>query len=49
MDWSIIKRMDHYEVLVDGEFYCSADTATEAALELELLMDEEAETNEQTV
>lgn len=49
MDWSIVKCGEHYEVLVDGKFYCSADTATEAALELELLMDEEAETNEQTV
>ena len=47
--WKIVKCDEHYEVIVDGKFYCSADTATEAALELEKLMDEETETNEQTV
>ena len=27
----------HYEIFVDGKFYCSADTQTEAAEEIEKL------------
>jgi hypothetical protein len=39
-----IKHVDgHYEVYVNGEFYCSADTMTEAAKELENRLAEERE------
>lgn len=31
-----IERVDeHYEVLINGRFYCSADTVMEAAKEIE--------------
>lgn len=33
--YSISKKDDHYEVYINGEFYCSADTIEEAANELE--------------
>jgi hypothetical protein len=32
-----VRKGSHYEVLVDGKFYCSADTLTEAAEEIERL------------
>ncbi len=39
-----IKNVDgHYEVYVNGEFYCSADTISEAALELENALTKERE------
>ena len=28
--WAIFPRMDHYELHINGEFYCSADTYEEA-------------------
>lgn len=31
----IIHVNDHYEVYIDGKFYCSADSVVEAANELE--------------
>lgn len=31
----IVHVQDHYEVYIDGEFYCSADTVVEAAKEIE--------------
>lgn len=33
--YSINKKDDHYEVYINGEFYCSADSMSEAANELE--------------
>ena len=33
--YKIIHVQDHYEVYINGEFYCSADTVTEAAKEIE--------------
>lgn len=37
VDSCVIKRAnEHFEVYVNGRFYCSADTYTEAARELEL-------------
>lgn len=38
----MVRVMDHYHVLVDGKFYCSADTPTEAAEEIEKLRSENA-------
>lgn len=29
-DYMIVPRYDHFDVLIDGEFYCSADTMQEA-------------------
>lgn len=34
-DINIIPVHDHYEVYIDGEFYCSADSVVEAAKEIE--------------
>lgn len=34
MDYRIFKKHGHYEVYIDGEFYCSADTMTEAIHEV---------------
>lgn len=31
----IVHVKDHYEVYINGEFYCSADTVVEAAKEIE--------------
>lgn len=36
MEIKIAHVRDHYEVRVDGKFYCSADTFLEAAREAEL-------------
>lgn len=33
--YSISKKDDHYEVYINGIFYCSADSMSEAANELE--------------
>ena len=35
MNYNIIKKYEHYEVYVDGKFYCSADTVMEAVQEIE--------------
>lgn len=36
MDYEIVREQDHYKVYIDGEFYCTADTVSEAAHEIEL-------------
>ena len=36
--YSISKKDNHYEVYINGEFYCSADTIEEAANEINELM-----------
>ena len=36
--YSSSKKDDHYEVYINGEFYCSADTIEEAANEINELM-----------
>lgn len=35
MDYQIITRKGHYEILINGKFYCSADTLPEAEREIE--------------
>lgn len=35
MSSKIVHNQDHYEVYINGKFYCSADTITEAAREIE--------------
>ena len=35
--YSINKKDDHYEVYINDEFYCSADTIEEAANEINKL------------
>ena len=37
MSVKIISVMDHYEIYVNGKFYCSADTIKEAATMVEEL------------
>ena len=37
MTIEMVHKQSHYKVLVDGKFYCSADTPTEAAEEIEKL------------
>ena len=39
-DYKIISKNGHYEVYVNGKFYCSADTIIEAARELESIVKE---------
>lgn len=34
MDYQIFEKYGHYEVYVDGKFFCSADTVTEAIHEV---------------
>lgn len=34
MSYRIIGNNGHYDVYIDGEFYCSADTMEEAAHEI---------------
>lgn len=42
VDSCVIKRNhDHYELYINGRFYCSADTYAEAAHELELYQSKE--------
>lgn len=36
--YSISKKDDHYEVYINSELYCSADTIEEAANEINELM-----------
>lgn len=38
MNFDIVAVKEHYEVYINGEFYCSADTAHEAALDIEDFM-----------
>lgn len=33
--YKIKRKYDHYEVYINGKFYCSADTPEEAAREIE--------------
>jgi len=33
--FTMTKVKEHYEVYIDGEFYCSADNPVEAAKEIE--------------
>lgn len=35
MNFEIIPVKEHYEVYLNGEFFCSADTESEAAKEIE--------------
>lgn len=35
MNWKIVHKKDHYNVYINGKFYCSADTFEEAVKELE--------------
>lgn len=35
MNYKIVPNHGHYEVYIDGKFYCSADTMNEAAKEIE--------------
>lgn len=35
MDYEIFSVDEHYEVHIDGEFYCTADTVEEAVEEAE--------------
>ena len=35
MTYNIINRAGHYEVYINGDFYCSADTIIEATKEIE--------------
>lgn len=41
MKYEFVHKYDHYEVYVNGVFVCSADTAVEAAKELEEYMSRE--------
>lgn len=34
MSYKIVEKYGHYEVYIDGEFYCSVDTKTEAVHEI---------------
>lgn len=34
MSYSIVENHGHYEVYIDGKFFCSADTMAEAVHEL---------------
>lgn len=36
MTTEIVSVRGHYEVYIDGSFYCSADTPEEAATEIEI-------------
>ena len=43
MNIEIRKRMEHYEVYVDNQFYCSADTLHEAKQDVEEIIKENSE------
>lgn len=34
-DYDIVRVMEHFEVYIDGKFYCSADNMMEAVSEIE--------------
>lgn len=38
MNFNIIPVREHYEIYLDGEFFCSADTDSEAAKDIEEFM-----------
>ena len=40
MAYQIAHRYEHYEVYIDGRFFCSADTYMEASRELESYLEE---------
>lgn len=42
-DVQIVMRHDHYELYINGEFYCSADNITEAADEADKYLREAEE------
>lgn len=42
-DVKIVMRYDHYELYINDEFYCSADTITEAADEADRYLREAEE------
>lgn len=44
IETQIVRKGEHYEVYVDGMFVCSADTAVEAAKELDDYIDERRKT-----
>lgn len=35
MSYKIVSKRGHYEVYINGKFYCSADTRSEAIKEVE--------------
>ena len=35
MDYDIVPTFGHYEIYINGEFYCSTDTYYEAVREIE--------------
>ena len=37
MEYDIIRVYDHYEVFINGQFYCSEDTYADAAREIKTL------------
>ena len=39
-NYKIVSKNGHYEVYVNGKFYCSADTVIEAARELKSMVEE---------
>lgn len=39
MSYEIINKNGHYEVYIGGQFYCAADSMTEAAKELDAYID----------
>lgn len=38
--YDIISKQGHYEVLINGHFYCSADSLSEATKEVEAFFEE---------
>ena len=36
-EYKVVRVMEHYEVYKNGEFYCSAETPVEAAMEIEAI------------
>lgn len=35
VDFKIVRNAGHYDIYIDGDFYCSADTYNEAVKEVE--------------
>lgn len=40
MSYKIVPRNGHFEIYIDGKFYCSADSWNEAEREIEEYQDE---------
>lgn len=40
IETQIVHKDGHYEAYIDGEFVCSADTVTEAAKEIDKIVEE---------